>query len=314
LEQAAQQAAPEIAPTKVNVPRLDEQNQGLRVIMQQDFVQPALGIEKTMESGPELDKKREYIVKELLHTEKTYIEGLEEAMKKYYEPMLAEADLDPQVDKDLINKIFFNLKLILPINRNHLYDVLQQRVTNWTPTTEIGDLFVNFAHLLKMYTQYSNGYDTATKSLEIAAPQPWFIKFCPAKVLIESLLIMPIQRIPRYSLLLTDLYRNTPSEHPDEVNLLKALSNIKNTAAHVNEGIAKHKNFDKLTTEGLTYLLAAHRTLAIDDVVTVIELEDRKKKRKEKPKKEYKLLLFNDIFVFIDPLAMKKKNKRTEGY
>uniref|UniRef100_A0A6B2LAP2 DH domain-containing protein n=1 Tax=Arcella intermedia TaxID=1963864 RepID=A0A6B2LAP2_9EUKA len=244
---------------------------------------------------------------------------MEDAMNKYYAPMLLEADTDPTISKELVEKIFGNIKQITPINREHLYEDLQVRVSNWTPTTEIGDLFVNFAHLLKMYTVYSNGYDTAMKNLEIVATQPWFFKFCPAKVIIESILIMPIQRIPRYMLLLTDLYRNTPEDHPDDMNLARALKNIKNTAAHVNEGVAKHKNFDKLTSEGLTFLLAAHRTLVVDEVLSVVSFEEKRSRRgKEglrKPGKSgkdgtnYKFMLFNDILVIMDSVAMKKRIK-----
>ena len=53
-----------------------------------------------------------------------------------------------------------------------------------------------------MYTTYSNGYKAACDALEVIASLPWFPTYCPAKVLIESLLIAPVQRIPRYTLLI----------------------------------------------------------------------------------------------------------------
>ena len=90
-----------------------------------------------------------------------------------------------------------------------------------------------------------------SKALELAALQPWFLQFCNAKVLIESLLIMPVQRIPRYTLLLEDLFKNTPSDHPDNENIFKAIQGLKKVAAHVNLSVAKNQNFDKLTSEGL---------------------------------------------------------------
>ena len=40
--------------------------------------------------------------------------------------------------------------------------------------------------------------------------------------MVQSLLIMPIQRIPRYKLLLVELIRQTPSDHPDLEQLNKA--------------------------------------------------------------------------------------------
>lgn len=40
---------------------------------------------------------------------------------------------------------------------------------------------------------------------------------------LESIIIMPIQRIPRYKLLLEDLLKRTPESHPDS-NLLKVFA------------------------------------------------------------------------------------------
>jgi hypothetical protein len=42
----------------------------------------------------------------------------------------------------------------------------------------------------------------------------------------QAFLIQPIQRIPRYQMLLTDLVRHTPQEHPDYQNLNKALAKV----------------------------------------------------------------------------------------
>ena len=48
-------------------------------------------------------------------------------------------------------------------------------------------------------------------------------------------LIMPVQRIPRYNLLLQDLVKNTPAEHCDYTDLCKARDRIQEIALFVNE-------------------------------------------------------------------------------
>lgn len=147
--------------------------------------------------------------------------------------------------------------------------------------------------------------------------QPWFLQFCNAKVLIESLLINPVQRIPRYTLLLEDLWKNTPSTHPDDENLLKAITFVKKVAAHVNLSVAKNQNFDKLTSEGLEHLLAAHRILVIDGDLAVSKIvEFRKKKADRAGKFTLKILVFNDIVVFFDRSITDKKEikKREESW
>jgi hypothetical protein len=41
---------------------------------------------------------------------------------------------------------------------------------------------------------------------------------------LANFLIMPIQRIPRYSLLLNELIKNTPPDHPDLLDLKSSLN------------------------------------------------------------------------------------------
>lgn len=50
-----------------------------------------------------------------------------------------------------------------------------------------------------------------------------------------ALLILPIQRIPRYVLLLQDLLRHTESGHPDHADLVQALKDMRQVADYINE-------------------------------------------------------------------------------
>ena len=51
---------------------------------------------------------------------------------------------------------------------------------------------------------------------------------------IQSLLITPVQRIPRYALLISDLLRHTSADHSDYSNLQIAQEKLKATASYVN--------------------------------------------------------------------------------
>ena len=51
---------------------------------------------------------------------------------------------------------------------------------------------------------------------------------------IESYLILPVQRIPRYYLLLEDFLLHTDTSHRDYNDLVKAVQMIKNIADYVN--------------------------------------------------------------------------------
>jgi len=69
---------------------------------------------------------------------------------------------------------------------------------------------------------------------------------------LESYLILPVQRIPRYQLLLADLVKHTSPEHVDYRNLVSAQAKMAAVAAHVNE---KQKVFE-----------AMHHVLRINDL------------------------------------------------
>lgn len=58
-----------------------------------------------------------------------------------------------------------------------------------------------------------------------------------------SFLILPVQRIPRYRMLLEDLFQNIPREHPDSAHVERALVEIKEVASYVNFQMRIVKSF-----------------------------------------------------------------------
>ena len=110
----------------------------------------------------------------------------------------------------------------------------------------IGDLFVQFGPFLKMYTQFASNSEEAMRLLrDLQENNSNFSAFtaecmanprCRGQSL-DSFLIMPIQRIPRYLLLLAELKKHTPLDHPDYAHLGKAETLIGVTAKHLNEQV-----------------------------------------------------------------------------
>jgi len=60
--------------------------------------------------------------------------------------------------------------------------------------------------------------------LEKICKHPLFIQICEKKSNVENLIITPIQRIPRYTLLLQDLLKKTSKDHPDYADIDKSLN------------------------------------------------------------------------------------------
>ncbi len=67
-----------------------------------------------------------------------------------------------------------------------------------------------------------------------------------SQLTLEDLIIMPVQRIPRYKLLLEDFLKNTDKAHVDYANLQAALSKVNEVAAFINESVRKSDNAKKM--------------------------------------------------------------------
>ena len=57
---------------------------------------------------------------------------------------------------------------------------------------------------------------------------------------------MPVQRIPRYKLLLAELLKYTVESHHDFANITDALQKVTAVANDVNEAIRRHEEMTKL--------------------------------------------------------------------
>ncbi|KAG9073305.1 hypothetical protein KI688_001097 [Linnemannia hyalina] len=119
----------------------------------------------------------------------------------------------------------------------------------------VGDIFVEIAPFLKMYSNYVKTYTSAlthindcmnrndrfTEFLKSTARRP------ECKSLdFQSYLMLPVQRIPRYRMLLEGLLRHTPEEHPDHRKLQTAFESMEQTANFVNETIRQHEMFGEM--------------------------------------------------------------------
>ena len=98
---------------------------------------------------------------------------------------------------------------------------------------------------MKIYNKYINNFTSAHKTVEFYMTKKKsfanYIKSCKSTTQGEgsgyllSLMITPIQRIPRYELLLKQIKKNTSREHEDYYCLCNAYVSIKDIAEFHNE-------------------------------------------------------------------------------
>jgi hypothetical protein len=221
-------------------------------------------------SGPSLSK-RGRVLQEIVETETTYVRMLGVVEELYLKPLRS----DPQhagLTSQQVELLFSNIAAITTLNRGFL-KALQERVvpvlfgststsisSGATSTLDkaidelkIGDIFLQYVPFFKMYTVYMANYPKAADLLAKLLADRYATKFqafhataldepLSDKLNLGSLLIMPIQRVPRYKLLLTELMRFTAPENPDHQGLSKALDQIGVVANVINESIRAHEN------------------------------------------------------------------------
>uniref|UniRef100_A0A6B2KZN1 DH domain-containing protein n=1 Tax=Arcella intermedia TaxID=1963864 RepID=A0A6B2KZN1_9EUKA len=191
-----------------------------------------------------LDVKRTKVAYELLTTESSYCHNLEIIIRKFQNPLLQlSRSKKPLISINDIRAIFGSAEIIHGYN-SMLLDSLQSRISKWGNQQIVGDIFLYMGDCFKIYTDYINNFPHAQQTLQnVTRDNPKFKKwlektcaqdFCSGLSLL-SFLIMPVQRMPRYSLLLRELNSSTPAGHPDEGNIKEAIQKIEYVNSYLND-------------------------------------------------------------------------------
>ncbi len=186
---------------------------------------------------------RERVAYEILSTEQTYVDSLAICVDVYLRPLEAAAAAGRHViTEDRIAVIFKGLETILAANRKLLAS-LAKRLEKWHPNMCVGDVFGFIDGMLPFYTEYIQNYTEAVRMLKREQRKKLFKEFLSQKKLdprskgreLDQFLIMPVQRIPRYNLLLRELVKHTWLSHPDFAVLDASVERLANIAMFLNE-------------------------------------------------------------------------------
>ncbi|KAM9962511.1 hypothetical protein ACTFIR_005419 [Dictyostelium discoideum] len=195
---------------------------------------------------------REKVIQEILKTEEDYVKNLNICIKGYMEPLVSR----DVITKDQQKLIFSDIQIIYNFGNKFLDQLRNRCGNNWRVYQKISDLFLQISAFLKVYTSYVQNYNTALETLEeLKKKDKQFIQVLNEQKEsqqingkdITSFLIQPVQRVPRYYLLLTDLVKHTWEDHPDLKPLVGAAEKIKDVAAFLNERKREGENFQKFT-------------------------------------------------------------------
>ncbi|KAL6075687.1 RhoGEF domain containing protein [Balamuthia mandrillaris] len=203
--------------------------------------------------------KRTKIAREIYNSEKAYVNNLRTVVEFFIKPLkLAGPVLLSNANR---KALFSEWEVILGYQSELLHD-LEERMAEWSFDQCLGDIFKRMVSFMKVYTSYVNQYDKAIMLLaKLKAQKEDFRAYihylerrreCNRNNL-NSFLIMPVQRIPRYVLLLRDLVSNTYVEHPDWEDLNHALEKMKELTGYIDQ--------KKEESDRIQQLIAVQETL-----------------------------------------------------
>lgn len=191
------------------------------------------------EEDKEMATLRKRAIEEIINSEKSYLCQLE-IVEEYFMKPLQESEILPS---QVYANIFGDILGIRQVNKELL-------VAMEVSTDKIGKVFLDLAPYLKFYSTYANDFRQATQLVEEHMEKNKAFRSLLAKQesrpevqkKLNALLITPVQRIPRYKLLLDDIIKNTPRFHPDKDNLQEARTQIDSIAWYINDQIKEYEN------------------------------------------------------------------------
>ncbi|XP_054830464.1 rho guanine nucleotide exchange factor 17 [Eublepharis macularius] len=262
--------------------------------------------EQSARSKPQVDM-RKHVTLTLLDTEQSYVESLRTLMQGYMKP-LKQPENTILCDPCLVDEIFDQIPELLEHHEEFL-EQISECVQNWHEKQKVGDILVqSFSKdiLVNIYSAYIDNFLNAKDAVRIAKEaRPAFMKFLEQsmrenkeKQALSDLMIKPVQRIPRYELLVKDLLKHTSEEHPDHPFLVEAQRNIKQVAEKINKGMKSAEEVERNARivqeieshiEGMEDLQAPLRKFLRQEMVVEVKAVGGKKDRS--------LFLFTDLLV-----------------
>eukprot|EP00494_Astrolonche_serrata_P029836 UN30103 len=257
-----------------------------------------LGVSKKSTGKVIRPGKRKKIIMEIVKTEEEYLAHLTNIVE-YHIKRIKKSDI---CTEDEQKSLFSHIDLIHGLH-DKIYKEFLKKIDDFDEhKTLIGEVFCNYYHFFKMYQTYINLHENANHTLvRLMKTNTSFKEHCDHVYALcknqplDALLIRPIQRLPRYSLLLKELLKYTDEEHPDFLYIEKALLEVTKVNLLINTKIAEQENRNRVRTIEKRFfknpkLQAVHRKFVREGTLKKYGVNAKKWKT-------YTWFLFSDILV-----------------
>lgn len=260
-------------------------------------------------SNNEMDKRgslRRQAIEEIFSSEKSYLKHLDILMDYFVIP------LKSILDSTTHTALFGQIEMIYNLN-GELLTELEVNLNN------VANAFLKLAPFFKLYSVYAFDYKQALLVLQdISVKNHAFRKFLyntetrpEVQTKLNSLLIIPIQRVPRYRLLLKQVLLYTSPADEDFKILQASVKEIENTVSHINTVIEDQENTQVLLNlqnslvSRTPNIVKPSRKIIKDGALMKISSSGLNLKRY--------CVLMSDIFMYCKIVKERPENTHVEG-
>lgn len=243
-------------------------------------------------------------------SEKRYIEQLEVLQKFFIKPLQERNILDVKSHTALFGQI----DMIYNLNKELLHELKSD-------LNSVAKAFLKLAPFFKLYSVYAFDFKNALLRLqELTTKNQQFKRFLDetetrpeVQMKLNSLLITPIQRIPRYKLLLAQVLLYTSPSQSDFKILSDSVKEIENTVQHINSVIEDQEHTQSLIN--LQNSLHHHCRISIVKPSRRIIKEGilEKVSSHSNNKQKFYCVLMSDIFMYCRVVKKRPKNAVVEN-
>ncbi|KAG8192162.1 hypothetical protein JTE90_027804 [Oedothorax gibbosus] len=202
------------------------------------------------------EKKRQDVINELFHTERTHVRNLKVLDQVFYKPLLQEQLLP----LDFLNLLFPNLEEMLEIHTTFNNKLKARRKTE-SVIGDIGQLMLEMFdgtagdHLKQAAATYCKNQSIALESLKARQKKDQKLaqsltdaetnNLC-RRLQLKDIIASGFQRLTKYPLLLENIAKYTPPNTQELTDLQRAVDRSKEILVHVDSAIKEAENTHRL--------------------------------------------------------------------
>lgn len=179
------------------------------------------------EKAADYARRRTKIIEEIFKTEANYVNELDLVKEQFKEDFFR----DLKIGDDVYRRTFKSIGEICPVHEQFLKALAP---VGHAIESSVGRVFLQYYSLFKVASPHVCNFASANDEINELTHKSRPFANAVMKILqehfngktIESLLVTPVQRLPRYPLLLRDLLKATSELHWDYMDIKNSLNNI----------------------------------------------------------------------------------------